>query len=136
MLYPDALSHVPFGNFPFVPRIAVRVIIRIVRFGCSIMAFVSLCLGVVSFRMHPLWHNSASNFVFQNSPPQSACISYTREQQAASRVLIISISAFLASDFCLNGFVTMYLDLSSSTMSRCWYPVPGVAGLILVTRSA
>jgi hypothetical protein len=76
--YSDALSHRFFGIPPLVEIIAVRHIVRIVRFARSAMAFVSLCRGMVPLRMIPRYVSSISSALFLNSLPQSACTYWTR----------------------------------------------------------
>ena len=67
-----SLSHSDLGRD--VPIKVVRLISKVVRLARSIMALVSECLGIVSFRVVPLCLSSSPNLMLRNSPPQSAFV--------------------------------------------------------------
>ena len=87
---------------------AVRLIVRIVRFVLSATAFVSLCLEIVSLRVIPLCYSSFASFSFQNSPPQSARICETWCVVAFSTAFMVLIKASVGLLFECKGVVTIY----------------------------
>jgi len=102
-----ALSQYPFA-IP-APMSAVLLIMNIVRLALSATAFVSLCLGTVSFNCIPLCRNSVWRSLLWNSPPQSAWMNLTGYPVAFSRILTISTRALVVSSLVFSGFTDMYL---------------------------
>jgi hypothetical protein len=87
-----------------VEIIAVRHILRIVRFARSPISFVPLYWGMVSLRMISHCIYSVSSTLFLNSPLQSACTCWTRWDGVTSRILIMLIGTLPTWSLVFIGF--------------------------------